>query len=479
MRENRKLTSAQRRKLPARAFACPERRSFPIQDAAHVRNALGRWGQKTEHCRGGLARICGAARRFDIDSEVCQKKGLSINPVARWDPTMSLESWWNQKASEEGEEYKEDVLRGAGLHPRDIETYATEDWAWSDLPFDVRRHVYDFMLMTQDNPRRKYTWRDFRRGDFIETPESKIQGIMGLVTDVFPPDSVFPEGEIEVEPTDMAGVIISEPWEMPIPVSPRDVDYIYPRDNPRSLGSPLTHYLSVREERTRNGEYIFDLQKGWAFKGDVRRWCEDYKYEAPGGRKYDTIKAECETPAKYVVKDPVDGKDILPLPWAGVHYTPPEGVEVLVPTMPWEAGAKGRTRREAHVSRYSQVPQGATPAEACVLMKAKFLDSDEESVPAGAVARLVYNLTHESESGEPPLIAKAVYPHGEEDVCFGNGHPYGVIELTPREIPQTKDAWKELKEKVQRKYAFGRSGGAVITIPYEGILDKMTMYAWY
>lgn len=37
-----KLTAAERKKLPASAFAMPKQRKFPIEDAAHAKDALGR-----------------------------------------------------------------------------------------------------------------------------------------------------------------------------------------------------------------------------------------------------------------------------------------------------------------------------------------------------------------------------------------------------------------------------------------------------
>lgn len=36
------LTTKARNKLPAKAFALPKERAFPIQDASHARNALAR-----------------------------------------------------------------------------------------------------------------------------------------------------------------------------------------------------------------------------------------------------------------------------------------------------------------------------------------------------------------------------------------------------------------------------------------------------
>lgn len=40
-----RLTSAQRNKLPSKSFAIPGSRAYPIEDAAHARNALARVSQ--------------------------------------------------------------------------------------------------------------------------------------------------------------------------------------------------------------------------------------------------------------------------------------------------------------------------------------------------------------------------------------------------------------------------------------------------
>lgn len=41
-----KLTSAQRNALPSSDFVFPAQRKFPVEDAAHARNALSRAGAK-------------------------------------------------------------------------------------------------------------------------------------------------------------------------------------------------------------------------------------------------------------------------------------------------------------------------------------------------------------------------------------------------------------------------------------------------
>jgi hypothetical protein len=68
-----RLGRNRRASLPARDFACPSTRSYPLEDAAHIRNALARYDQaRTRKCRGGLERICAAAERHGVESRVCE-----------------------------------------------------------------------------------------------------------------------------------------------------------------------------------------------------------------------------------------------------------------------------------------------------------------------------------------------------------------------------------------------------------------------
>lgn len=66
-----KLTSEERDELPAREFAFPKQRKAPIEDAAHVRNAVARFMQVegvTEAERDeAWRRIQAAAKKFDVD----------------------------------------------------------------------------------------------------------------------------------------------------------------------------------------------------------------------------------------------------------------------------------------------------------------------------------------------------------------------------------------------------------------------------
>ena len=66
-----KLDAEDRDALPDRAFAFPRQRKAPIEDAAHVRNAVARFMQVegvTEAERDeAWSRIEAAARRFDVE----------------------------------------------------------------------------------------------------------------------------------------------------------------------------------------------------------------------------------------------------------------------------------------------------------------------------------------------------------------------------------------------------------------------------
>jgi hypothetical protein len=65
-----KLNTEKREELPASEFACPKDRKLPINDAAHVRNAMARFDQvMTTGCHPEEARrrIIAAANRFGVD----------------------------------------------------------------------------------------------------------------------------------------------------------------------------------------------------------------------------------------------------------------------------------------------------------------------------------------------------------------------------------------------------------------------------
>jgi len=65
-----KLDAEKRDELPASQFACPKDRKLPINDVAHVRNAMARFDQvitKDCHPEEARRRILSAAKKFGVD----------------------------------------------------------------------------------------------------------------------------------------------------------------------------------------------------------------------------------------------------------------------------------------------------------------------------------------------------------------------------------------------------------------------------
>ncbi len=64
------LTTKKRNRLESQSFACPRDRKLPINDAAHVRNAMARFNQvESKFCHPATARrrILAAAKKYGID----------------------------------------------------------------------------------------------------------------------------------------------------------------------------------------------------------------------------------------------------------------------------------------------------------------------------------------------------------------------------------------------------------------------------
>lgn len=79
--EKAELSSEEREKLPDSAFACPEKRLYPIHDEAHVRNALARIANpKNDQC--GRDKIIAAAKKFGIGKYA--DKGISDDELLQW-----------------------------------------------------------------------------------------------------------------------------------------------------------------------------------------------------------------------------------------------------------------------------------------------------------------------------------------------------------------------------------------------------------
>jgi hypothetical protein len=65
-----KLSTKKREELPSSAYACPIDKKLPINDAAHVRNAMARFDQViTNKCHPEQARkrILAAAKKYGVD----------------------------------------------------------------------------------------------------------------------------------------------------------------------------------------------------------------------------------------------------------------------------------------------------------------------------------------------------------------------------------------------------------------------------
>jgi hypothetical protein len=86
-RQNEGLTTAAQNDLPERAFAFPEARKEPLNDAAHVRNAIARFDQvegvsDAERDRA-WKRITAAAKRFDVEVEADDWRELFVGGKAK------------------------------------------------------------------------------------------------------------------------------------------------------------------------------------------------------------------------------------------------------------------------------------------------------------------------------------------------------------------------------------------------------------
>jgi hypothetical protein len=74
-----KLSYQRKKHLPASQYACPRDRKLPINDAAHVRNAMARFNQvESKFCHPAVARrILAAAKKYGIDvSDFKKVKGF-------------------------------------------------------------------------------------------------------------------------------------------------------------------------------------------------------------------------------------------------------------------------------------------------------------------------------------------------------------------------------------------------------------------
>ena len=75
-----KLSTEDRKEIPAKKYAFPEQRKEPVENATHVRNAIARFNQVegvTEKERDeAWARIKAAAKRFHVEMDESSRREL-------------------------------------------------------------------------------------------------------------------------------------------------------------------------------------------------------------------------------------------------------------------------------------------------------------------------------------------------------------------------------------------------------------------
>ena len=75
-----KLTTEDRKEIPAKEYAFPKEKKEPLENAAHVRNAIARFNQVegvTEAERDAAwKRIQAAAKRFNVEMDESSRKEL-------------------------------------------------------------------------------------------------------------------------------------------------------------------------------------------------------------------------------------------------------------------------------------------------------------------------------------------------------------------------------------------------------------------
>jgi hypothetical protein len=71
-----RMSYRKKKSLPMKQYACPRDRKLPINDAAHVKNAMARFNQvESKFCHPATARrrILAAAKKFGIDTKDFRK----------------------------------------------------------------------------------------------------------------------------------------------------------------------------------------------------------------------------------------------------------------------------------------------------------------------------------------------------------------------------------------------------------------------
>jgi hypothetical protein len=79
------LSTEDRKKMPGKLYAFPDKRKEPLEDAAHVRNAIARFNQvegvSEAERDGAWERIKAAARRFGV--EVSESSRGDLKPIRK------------------------------------------------------------------------------------------------------------------------------------------------------------------------------------------------------------------------------------------------------------------------------------------------------------------------------------------------------------------------------------------------------------
>ena len=82
-----KLDTADRKKIPDTKYAFPKERKEPLENAAHVRNAIARFNQVEGVSEAEKAaawkRIKAAAKKFGVEMEESSRKELKPKPAKK------------------------------------------------------------------------------------------------------------------------------------------------------------------------------------------------------------------------------------------------------------------------------------------------------------------------------------------------------------------------------------------------------------
>src|SRR5450755_2822872 len=82
-----KLATEDRKKIPAKQYAFPDERKEPLENAAHVRNAIARFNQvegvSEAEKDAAWKRIEAAAKKFGVNIDESSRKELHAKPAKK------------------------------------------------------------------------------------------------------------------------------------------------------------------------------------------------------------------------------------------------------------------------------------------------------------------------------------------------------------------------------------------------------------